>query len=155
MYKDLKKIYDGTRMDIFVMAVGHLLDLGFRTAKEITDEQIAKLPGNGLMTEDFVQNLVRTTREIAQACDSNVELIQFCMVENIFDTEFFAPEKRHIPYDRLSEIATQALWALNPNGEPWNEVLEDTDIELEDSEREFFEIPANGGDEDDDDDCWY
>lgn len=90
MYKDIKAIYDKTNTIMFVMAVTHLLDIGIRSAVEITNEDIENLAGNGLMTEDFVRDLVRTTRDIAKICEHDTtEIIQFCMVEKIFDTKWY------------------------------------------------------------------
>lgn len=90
MYKDLKAIANKTNTTMFVMAMAHLLDIGIREAVEITDEQIEQLEGNGMMTQDFVQGLVRTTRDIAKVCEHNTtEIIQFCMVEKIFDTKWY------------------------------------------------------------------
>ena len=89
MYKDLKKIYDNNRLDVFVMATAHLLDIGYRNAVSITDEDINELKENGLMTKEFVQDLVRLTREIAKNVDSCTEIVQFCMVEKIFDTKYY------------------------------------------------------------------
>jgi len=86
-YKEIKTIYDRSRLDFFVMAVGHLLDIGFNNAKEITDEQIATIKDQEWATAGFLQELVTTSREIANACKSPVELIQFCMAENVFDDE--------------------------------------------------------------------
>jgi hypothetical protein len=87
-YEKIKEIYDGTRLDIFVMATSHLLDIGWRTAEKITDKQIDNLEGNGLMTKEFCQELVRIARNIAKACNA-VEFIQFCQVEKLFDTKGF------------------------------------------------------------------
>ena len=89
MYNKLKKIYDETRLDVFSMAITHLLDIGFRQAEKITDDDIAKMEGNGLMTQDFVQDLVRLSREIAQSCENPVNLSQFCQAEKVFDIKFY------------------------------------------------------------------
>ena len=85
----LKNQYNG----LFAMAVSHLLCIGFNDAQEITDEQIETINGNGLMTKEFCQDLVKLTRDIALVCENNpVSLIQFCMVEEIFDTQFYKCE---------------------------------------------------------------
>lgn len=90
MYKELKKIYDENRLDIFAMAVTHLLDIGFRRAQKITDEEIENMEGNGLMTADFCKALVKLTREIALTCGNDcVAIIQFCQKEKVFDTKYF------------------------------------------------------------------
>ena len=90
MYSKLKEIYRRERLDVLSMAVAHLLDIGFRNAEKITDDDIAKLEGNGLMTQAFVQYLVRLSKEIAEACDNPVEMIQFCMAEEVFDIRYYA-----------------------------------------------------------------
>lgn len=90
MYTKLKKIYDDNRIDVFSMAYTHLLDIGFTEATTITDEEISQYEGNGLMTKDFVHDLVRLARDIALACDGNpCELIQFAQVVKLFDTKFY------------------------------------------------------------------
>ena len=82
----LETIYDNNRLDVFVMAVSHLMDIGFRAAMKITDDDINALDGNGLMTKAFVQDLVRLSREIALACESPTELMVFCNKYEIFDS---------------------------------------------------------------------
>ena len=56
--------------------ISYIMDKGIENVKEITDEQIAKLEGNGLMTQDFVQSLVRCARRICNECEW-IELIEF------------------------------------------------------------------------------
>ena len=146
-YAQMKKIYDNTRLDVFAMAIAHLLDIGFKNATKITDEDISQIPDQGWATASFLQELVKKSREIANACDTTTELIQFCTVHDVFDTQYYS-NKRPISWERLSEIATQALWGLHENGGDWNEELEWADIELEDYEREYFGIPES---EDEDD----
>lgn len=93
MYKDIKAIYNKERFDIFCMATTHLLCLGWNEAKKITDEDIAKVEGNGLMTQEFCQHLCKVAREIAQTVDP-VEFIQFCQVEKLYDTKYYAHPKK-------------------------------------------------------------
>ena len=54
-----------------MMVLTYLFDKGFSFCQSITDEDIENLDGNGLMTKDFVQSLVRCARELAK----NFELI--------------------------------------------------------------------------------
>lgn len=56
--------------------ISYIMDKGMSNVKEITDEQIKKLEGNGLMTQDFVQSLVRCARRICVECEW-IELIEF------------------------------------------------------------------------------
>lgn len=83
----LKEVYDRTRWDVFAMAVAHLLDIGFRTAREISDEDIERVEGNGLMTQEFAQYLVRTSRDIAVACEQPTSLLVFLDMEETFKQE--------------------------------------------------------------------
>ena len=56
--------------------VSYIMDEGMSNVKEITDEQIEKLEGNELMTQDFVQSLVRCARRICNECEW-IEIIEF------------------------------------------------------------------------------
>lgn len=75
-YEKIKEIYDGTRLDIFNMAVAHLMGIGWSKAEKITDEEIEaiEMPEHSIFTTGFARDLNRKAREIAQAC-SPVELI--------------------------------------------------------------------------------
>lgn len=88
MYKDIKAIYNKVGVPIFTMASAHLMDIGWKTAKKITDENIEQIEGNGLMTREFCQDLVRVARDLANVC-SPVEFVQFCQVEKLYDTRGF------------------------------------------------------------------
>ena len=56
--------------------VSYIMDKGMSNVKEITDKQIEKLEGNGLMTAKFLQSLVRCARRICNECEW-IELIKF------------------------------------------------------------------------------
>lgn len=58
------------------MVFAYLMDKGIENIREITDEQIEKIEGNGLMTQRFVQSLVRCTRRICNECEW-IEIIEF------------------------------------------------------------------------------
>lgn len=89
-YANMTKIYEETPTIVYNMAVSYLLDKGFRYVGQITDEDIENLEENGLMTKEFVQDLVRTARNIARECGNNaLELIQFCQKKRVFDTKFY------------------------------------------------------------------
>lgn len=136
MYKNLKAIYSKTRLDMFSMAVAHLLDIGFRSAEKITDNEIAQMEGNGLMTQGFVQDLVRLSREIARACDGNpVELIQFCMAEEVFEIKWYANKPT---YSDLVSYILNAMDMLEHGGYAHQDMFENWfGIEDED-DREYF-----------------
>lgn len=58
------------------MVFTYLMDKGIENIKEITDEQIEKMEGDGLMTQQFVQSLVRCARRICNECEW-IEIIEF------------------------------------------------------------------------------
>lgn len=92
MYKDIKEIYDHTDLAVFSMATTQLMLMGWNDAEKLTDEEIAEQKGNGLMTQEFVQDLLRLTRKVAKTC-SPVEFIQFCQVEKLYDTKGYKTRK--------------------------------------------------------------
>ena len=136
MYNNLKAIYDKTRLDVFSMAVAHLLDIGFRNAEKITDEDIEQMEGNGLMTQSFVRNLVKLSREIARACDGNpVELIQFCMTEEVFDIKWYASKPT---YSDLVSYIQNAMDMLKHGGYAYQDMFENWFCIEDEDDREYL-----------------
>jgi hypothetical protein len=84
-YEKINKIKKETQYVVFSMAVTYLLDKGYDFCKELTDEDINSLKANGMMTKEFVQELVRTARDIANAEDSPIEIVQFCALDDTFE----------------------------------------------------------------------
>lgn len=128
MYKNLKELYKRERLDVFSMAVSHLIDCGFRNIENLSDSEIEKMEGNGLMTADFVQHLVKLSREIAQNCDSPVELIQFCMAEEIFDIRFYADKPKYSDLTECIEHAINYMFLRLNNKEIMEELRMDEDV---------------------------
>ena len=56
--------------------IAYIMDKGIENVKEITDEEIKNIKGNGLMTAEFLQSLVRCARRICIECEW-IELIEF------------------------------------------------------------------------------
>ena len=56
--------------------IAYIMDKGIENVKEITDEEIKNIKGNGLMTQEFIQSLVRCARRICHECEW-IELIKF------------------------------------------------------------------------------
>ena len=69
----IEKEFD-SRMGNAVIA--YIMDKGIENVKEITDEEIKNIKGNGLMTAEFLQSLVRCARRICIECEW-IELIEF------------------------------------------------------------------------------
>lgn len=115
--KKLEELYRKTRLDYFVMAISHLMHIGWGTAEEITDEQIENCEGNGFMTKEFVMELNRTAREIARSCEPS-GLICFCEYKGIFDTGSYFEDAR----EKTVEKAIEAIRDLNDEYELDNEL---------------------------------
>lgn len=148
MYNDLKNIYNKYNKAVFAAGIAHLLDIGFKAAKTITDEQITKIPKTSWATAEFLRDVVTVARDIAITINSPSELIMFCEVESIFDTRYYAPNKRPISWERLSEIADKAISCIlydtdEDDFDGIDYALQDADLDLDDEEREFFGVPVN------------
>ena len=74
MYEIIKSNFDA-RCDAMVIA--YLFDKGIEFCKSITDEDINSLEGNGLMTEEFVQSMVKTASIIAKECSMFDDIIPY------------------------------------------------------------------------------
>ncbi len=132
MYKDLKEIYDKTRLDFFCMAVSYLLDKGYDLTSKLTEDDIAQIEGNGLMTKEFAQGLVQTAVKITKATNGNpVEIVQFCAAEDVFDVTFYANK---LSRDRLETLLHNAIGGLqcgDYDGESLADYLDSDEDEME------------------------
>lgn len=61
----------------------YLLDKGMEGLKEITEEEITALEGNGLMTANFVQALVRTAVKICKTY-TPMEIMEYIRIGCMF-----------------------------------------------------------------------
>ena len=94
MFAELKAIYDETRLDYFVMASTHLMNIGWDRALALTDKEIANVKSeSNIMTDDFCQYLCKLAREIARV-SSPVEFVQLCQVVKLYDTTGLVKRKR-------------------------------------------------------------
>lgn len=75
----------------YVMILSYILEKGQTVIEKITDEEIEELEGNGLMTQSFVQRLVRTAREVVRNCDQSdiVRLFKsdWCCTGEVYDPD--------------------------------------------------------------------
>lgn len=124
MYENIKKIYKSMRLDYFVMAITYLMDIGYRNAKEITDEEIQNAEGNFLMTKDFCQFLMKTARQIATECEIT-DVYQLCQVEDVFAI----PEGEGLSRERLETIVH---YFIEFDNRSLSDIVADRDLEPED-----------------------
>ena len=100
-YTKILEIKNSCRLDYFVMACSYYFDIGYSGAKEITERAIQKAEGNGLMTKECVQWIMKTAKRIAEISEGPIDLVQFCMAEDIFETQYYAGK---LSRGRLEEI---------------------------------------------------
>lgn len=89
VYKKLLKIKGSTEVN-FNMVCTYILNIGYEAARNITDEDIEKAKGDGFATKEYYQWVMCTAREVANTISNNVELVQFCMAEDVYDIRHFA-----------------------------------------------------------------
>lgn len=70
----IRKEFD-SRMEMAV--VTYILDKGWENLKEVTEEDILEVEGNGLMTKEFCQCLVRAAVRICKECDTFDDFLPF------------------------------------------------------------------------------
>lgn len=75
------------------MVFVYLVRRGTENIKHITDDQIAQMKGNELMTQCFIQSLVRCTRRICNECEW-IEIIEFirlhlCCIPDVHDVYLY------------------------------------------------------------------
>ena len=124
-YEKINKVKREQRMEVFAMSVTYLLDKGYDFCKNLTDKGISEVEGNGFMTEEFCQNIVRTARDIANAEDSPIEIVQFCSLDDTFELTRY--NERWARYD-LVKILSYLIDNGNVNLE---ELLNDLDMDEE------------------------
>ena len=70
----IRKEFD-SRMEMAV--VSHILGTGWDKLELVTEESINNVEGNGLMTKEFCQALVRTSVRICKECDMFEDFLPF------------------------------------------------------------------------------
>ena len=76
-----------------MMALTYIMDKGIDNIKNITEEKIMEIKGNGLMGQNFCQALVRCTVKIANEC-TPMEIMEYIRLHAHFapypeETTFF------------------------------------------------------------------
>ena len=101
---------------VSMMVVQYILDKGTENLQEITEEEILKLEGNGLMTAEFVQALVRTGVRISKECNMIDDFLPFIVKE------------LYVPNAKTHEVT---LYKSDYTRDSWDELLEDLDLDYE------------------------
>lgn len=68
-----------------MMIIYYMLDKGIENLRSISEDDIKTVKGNGLMTEEFCQSIVRTAVKIANECDTH-EILKYIRCEAFFNS---------------------------------------------------------------------
>ena len=99
--------------------------LGQDKAAEITDEEIENLKGNALMTDRFVQAMVKTARRIARECNFIKDVIPYIVNEYGYLAK--GKDGKEEPWYVEEWYDQDIIWAL-----------EDNDVEATEENIEIF-----------------
>ena len=72
----VKELTERTNTVVVNLAIAYLFDKGLTMTASITDKQIESIPGNQMMTEEFIHDFVRLARDIAK-CDLWNDIMPF------------------------------------------------------------------------------
>lgn len=97
--ENLNNIFDKVGRIWFTMTASYLVDIGFRRASKLSDEEIESVEDQSWITAEGQKTMMETARQISKE-SSPVEFIQFCMAKEIFEN----PAKdRDLLWDTLKE----------------------------------------------------
>lgn len=100
-----------------MMIIYYMLDKGIEKLLTITEDNIKTVHGNGIMTEEFCQSIVRTAVRIANECDT-YEILQYIRCE-----AFFNPMVKEI------EIGKEAMSDYS-----WEYLCNEMDVDSEETD---------------------
>ena len=108
--------------------ITYILDRGFENLKEVTEEDILKVEGNGFMTERFCQSLVRASVRICKECHQIDEFLPF-IVNHLY-----------VPNAKMKEIT---IFKEECQPWDWEDFLRTYDLEDLNDEEEINSITLN------------
>lgn len=108
--------------------ITYILSEGISTLEKCTDEDVAKVKGNPLMTAKFVQAMVRTAIRICKECDVDDDIYPF-IINHMY--VHAAPTKEITVYqDELTK------WR-------WEQLINDLDVDYEENADEILSVTLN------------
>lgn len=114
---------------VSMMVVQYVLDKGTENLKEITEEEILKLEGNGLMTSNFVQALVRTGVRISKECNMIDDFLPFIV------TELYVPKAKTNDVTLYKEY-----FESYSDYYSWEELLKELDMDYEEDVEDIIGV---------------
>lgn len=113
---------------VSMMVVSYIMDKGFENLKEITEEEILEFEGNALMTDRFVQSLVRAAVRIAKECNSIDEFLPYIV------------NYLYVPNAKMKEIE---IYKEETDEDLWERLMEKLDLDYEEDADNIETIIVN------------
>ena len=114
------------RMSMTVIT--YLMEKGTDNLREITEEEILKIKGNSIMTDEFVQALVRCAVRISKECNEIHDILPFIV------NELYVPD---------ASMKVVDLYKDEVNEEVWDDLMDTLDVDAEDEDVEMIVFNAN------------
>lgn len=108
--------------------ITYILSEGISTLEKCTDEDVAKVKGNPLMTAEFVQAMVRTAIRICKECDVHDDIYPF-IINHMY--VHATPTKEIIIYQE-----EMTRWR-------WEQLINDLDVDYEENADEILSVTLN------------
>ena len=108
--------------------ITYILSEGISTLEKCTDEDVAKVKGNPLMTAKFVQAMVRTAIRICKECDVDDDIYPF-IINHMY--VHAAPTKEIMIYQE-----EMTRWR-------WEQLINDLDVDYEENADEILSVTLN------------
>ena len=113
---------------VSMMVVSYIMDKGFENLKEITEEEILEVKGNAMMTDRFVQSLVRSAVRIAKECNSIDEFLPY-IINHLY-----------VPNAEMKEIE---IYKEETDEDLWERLMEKLDLDWEEDADNIETIVLN------------
>ena len=84
--------------------ITYLMEKGTDNLREITEEEILKLKGNSIMTDEFVQSLVRCAVRISKECNEIHDILPFIV------NELYVPDAGMKIIDLYKDEVDEEVW---------------------------------------------
>lgn len=101
---------------VSMMVVSYIMDKGFENLKEVTEEEILEIKGNAMMTDRFIQSLVRAAVRIVKECNSIDEFLPY-IVNHLY-----------VPNAKMKEIE---IYKEETDEDLWERLMEKLDLDWE------------------------
>jgi hypothetical protein len=108
--------------------VTYIIDNGYDNLREMTEEEILKVKGNALMTDEFCQALVRAAVRICKECNHIDEFLPFIV------------NYLYVPKAKMHEVE---IWQDQMSKWRWNDFINELDIDFEEDADEIQAVFLN------------